>query len=81
MADDGVPETIPEDEMIEDEEDDGAFAEDMLLSVLTTEDGETIASVLAKISDSADAIAKQLEKQNVILVKILTALAAKPAAQ
>jgi hypothetical protein len=83
MADASVPDTVPEDEELLDEEDDGmgdeGFAEDMLLSVLTTEDGETITSVLSKLSDSTDAIAKHLEKQNVILVKILTALSARQA--
>ena len=78
MADnDTMPDTVPEDEELLDEEGDEGFAEDMLLSVLTTEDGETITSVLSKLSDSTDAIAKHLEKQNVILVKILTALSAR----
>ena len=60
--------------------DDDNFGEDMLLNVLTTEDGDTITSVLANLASSTDAIAKHLEKQNVILVKILTALSAKAAA-
>jgi hypothetical protein len=68
--------TVPEDDelMMEDEE---GFAEDMLLSVLTTDEGESITSVLANLAASTDAISKHLEKQNVILVKILTALTAK----
>ena len=57
--------------MMDDDED---FGGDMLLSVLTTDDGESITSVLANIAGSTDAISKQFEKQNLILVKILTAL-------
>ena len=43
---------------------------------LATEDGETIATSLAGLKDTAGLIAKHLEKQNVILVKILSALSA-----
>jgi hypothetical protein len=69
--------TVPEDEELEmdDEED---FGEDMLASLLTTEDGDTIPTILAGLAGSMDAIAKHLEKQNVILVKMLTVLSAKP---
>jgi hypothetical protein len=71
--------TVPEDEELEmDEEED--FGEDMLVSLLTTEDGDTIPTILAGLAGSMDAIAKHLEKQNVILVKLLTALTAKPVA-
>jgi hypothetical protein len=68
--------TIPEDEeMMElDEEDMG---EDVLVSLLTTDEGESITSVLDKIAGSTESVAKALEKQNIILVKILTALTAK----
>ena len=52
--------------------------EDALISLLTTDEGETITSVLDKLAGSTEAIAKHLEKQNVILVKILSALSAKP---
>lgn len=77
MADPEVPDTIPEDdELIMDDE---GFGEDMLLSVLTTENGESIPTILSSVASSMDAISKHLEKQNVILVKILTALSAKPA--
>lgn len=71
--------TVPEDEELEmdDEED---FGEDILASLLTTEDGDTIPTILAGLAGSMDAIAKHLEKQNVILVKLLTALTAKPPA-
>jgi len=61
--------------------DDEDFGGDMLLSVLTTDDGESITSVLAKLSEATEAISKHLEKQNLILVKILSAMqAAKPCA-
>jgi len=43
---------------------------------LATEDGETVATSLASLKDSVGLIAKQLEKQNLILVKILTAMTA-----
>ena len=76
---DPVVDTVPEDEELMIDEDDEGFAGDMLMSVLTTDDGESITSVLANIAASTEAISKHLEKQNVILVKILTALAAKPA--
>jgi hypothetical protein len=46
---------------------------------LSTEDGETIATSLASLKDATQLIAKHLEKQNLILIKILTALSAKPA--
>lgn len=78
MADPSV-ETVPEDEELMMDEDEEGFAGDMLLSVLTTDEGESITSVLANLAASTDAISKHLEKQNVILVKILTALTAKPA--
>ena len=46
---------------------------------LSTEDGETIATSLASLKDATQLIAKHLDKQNLILIKILTALTAKPA--
>lgn len=72
--------TVPEDDelMIDDDED---FGGDMLLSVLTTDDGQSITSVLANLSLATESISKHLEKQNLILVKILSTLqAAKPCA-
>jgi hypothetical protein len=76
MADPNI-DTIPEDEelMMDDDEE---FAGDMLLSVLTTDEGDSIATVLAKVASATDAIGKHLEKQNLILVKILSAMQAKP---
>jgi hypothetical protein len=73
--------TVPEDEELNMDELDDDMGEDVLVNLLTTEDGETITSVLANISTQTEAIAKHLEKQNVILVKLLSALSAKPATQ
>jgi hypothetical protein len=71
--------TIPEDEEMNMDEEDMDFGEDAIVSLLTTEEGETITSVLDKLAGSTEAISKHLEKQNVILVKILSTLSAKPA--
>lgn len=71
--------------MIEAEDDDqfdsGDFEEmpdpmEALGAFLATEDGETIATSLASLKDAAALIAKHMEKQNLILVKILSALSA-----
>ena len=73
--------TVPEDEELDMEMDDeGEFGEDMLVNLLTTEEGETIPTILSGLAGSMDAIAKHLEKQNVILVKMLSVLSAKPPA-
>jgi len=73
---------VPEDEeLMMDEDEEGEFGgEDMLVNLLTTEEGDTIPTILAGLAGSMDAIAKHLEKQNVILVKMLSVLSAKPAA-
>jgi hypothetical protein len=72
---------VPEDEeLMMDEDEEGEFGEDMLVNLLTTEEGDTIPTILADLAGSMDAIAKHLEKQNVILVKMLSVLSAKPAA-
>jgi hypothetical protein len=77
MSSDREP-TVPEDEELDlGDEDEEEFGEDMLVSLLTTEDGDTIPTILAGLAGSMDAIAKHLEKQNVILVKLLSALTAK----
>jgi hypothetical protein len=70
---------IPEDEEMNMDEEEMDFGEDAIVSLLTTDEGETITSVLDKLAGSTEAIAKHLEKQNVILVKILSTLSAKPA--
>lgn len=56
-------------------DDDGG---DALVTLLTTDEGETLTSVLDRLAGSTDAIAKHLEKQNVILVKMLSVLSSKP---
>ena len=79
MSSDREP-TVPEDEELDLGDEDEEFGEDMLVSLLTTEDGDTIPTILAGLAGSMDAMAKHLEKQNVILVKLLSALTAKPPA-
>lgn len=45
-----------------------------LANFLSTDDGETIATSLAGLKDAAETIAKHMEKQNLILVKLLSAV-------
>lgn len=45
-----------------------------LANFLATDDGETIATSMASLKDAAGLIAKHLEKQNLILVKLLSAV-------
>jgi hypothetical protein len=45
-----------------------------LSSMLTTEEGETLATALVSLKDATERIAAGLEMQNKILVKILTAM-------
>jgi hypothetical protein len=47
---------------------------DALGNLLATEDGETVATTLASLKDATEKIALNLEMQNKILVKILTAI-------
>ena len=47
---------------------------DALASFLSTEDGETIATSLASLKDAAVLVTKHMEKQNMILIKIMTAI-------
>ena len=68
---------IPEDEELGDEEMDfDGGEEDALVTLLTTDEGETITSVLDKLASATEVIAKHLEKQNMILVKMLSVLSA-----
>ena len=68
---------IPEDEELGDEEMDFEGGdEDALVTLLTTDEGETITSVLDKLATATEVIAKHLEKQNMILVKMLSVLSA-----
>jgi len=64
-----------EDEFDEEEDfEDGPDMLEALASLLATEDGETIATLLAGSKEATEKIALQLEMQNKILVKIVAAL-------
>jgi len=74
---------VPEDDDDEDidlgdEEDDemdmGMDMMDALGSMLTTEEGDTIATALVSLKDATERIADTLEMQNKILVKIYSTL-------
>jgi hypothetical protein len=72
MADDKEP----EDEFEEDGDEEMDFGEDgdlgeLLTSLLTTEDGDNVATALVNLNAT---LAKHLETQNKILVKILSKL-------
>ena len=75
-----VPEEEPEEDDEEmDEDEDGFDMEgvDMLEalgSLLATEDGETIATTLVSLKDATEKIALNMEMQNKILVKMLSAV-------
>ena len=58
----------------EDEFDEMMDPMEALANFLTTDDGETIATSLAGLKDTAALIAKHMEKQNLILVKMLSAM-------
>ena len=70
--DDNVEEMNEED--MEFDEDDMVDPMEMLGSFLATEDGETIATALVSLKDSTEKIALNLEMQNKILVKMLSAI-------
>lgn len=79
MSRHAMPPKIVQEEPEEDEEDEEMeeFDDDMfesLGSLLVTEDGETIATVLASLKDATEKIALNMEMQNKILVKIAAAL-------
>jgi len=52
---------------------------DILSSLLATEEGETVAQALVSIKEATEKIALNMEMQNKILVKIVTALNKAPA--
>ena len=62
------------DEEMDEFEDDGVDMFEALGSLLATEDGETVATLLAGLKDSVETVARQLEVHNKIMVKILTEL-------
>ena len=61
-----------EEEMDEEFDEDGMDMFEALGGLLATEDGETVATLLAGLKDSVDTVARQLEMHNKIMVKILT---------
>jgi hypothetical protein len=63
-----------DEEMDEDEMDEGMDMFEALGSLLATEDGETIAEIQKRQADAAEKIALNMEMQNKILVKILSAI-------
>jgi hypothetical protein len=78
-----MPSKTPPPPPVEDEEDemdeemdefdeDGMDMFEALGGLLATEDGETVATLLAGLKDSVDTVARQLEMHNKIMVKILT---------
>jgi hypothetical protein len=77
-----IPEDEDEMDMDEDEEidldDGGVDLLEALGSMLTTEEGDTLATAMVSLKDATERIATSLEMQNKILVKILSAM--KPAA-
>ena len=73
-----VQEDEPDEEEMDEEEMDEEGGEydmfDAMGTVFTNEDGDTIATVLTGLRDATDKIALNMEMQNKILVKILSAL-------
>jgi hypothetical protein len=69
---------VPEDEELDCDEEMEEFempdAFEALTSLLATEEGETVATALVGLKDATERIATNLEMQNKILVKILTAV-------
>ena len=71
---------IPEDEDLEMDEDDfemedgGIDLLEALGSMLTTEEGDTLATAMVSLKDATERIATSMEMQNKILVKILSAM-------
>ena len=78
------PEVPEDDEDIDlgDEEDDEMDMDldmmDNFASMLTTEDGDTVATALVSLKDATERIADTLEMQNKILVKIFSVLKTTP---
>jgi hypothetical protein len=73
-ADDTVPDLVDAEGEDDFEEMDMMDPMEALANFLTTDDGETIATSLASLKDATQLIAKHLEKQNLILVKLLSAV-------
>ena len=47
--------------------------------LLTNDEGQNIASILSDVKTSVEGVTRQLEMQNKILLKMLTALSTRPA--
>lgn len=72
------PRPVQEEEEIDEEEfDECPDMFEALGSLLATEEGETIADIAKRQADAAEKIALNIEMQNKILIKILTALSKK----
>jgi hypothetical protein len=71
-----MAEDIPEDVEMDMMDDDMEMMDpiEALGNFLATDDGETIATSLASLKDSTQSIANHLAKQNLILVKLLSAV-------
>ena len=72
------PEEIDIDEEDEEEDEGGFDMFEALGALLATDDGETLATIMAGVKSSTEKIALQLEMQNKILVKILTTMDRQP---
>ena len=68
------PEEIDEDDMDEDMDDDGMDMVEMFGNLLATEDGESIAEISKRQADALEKVALNIEMQNKVLVKILSAI-------
>ena len=68
------PEEDEEDEFDEEDFEDGPDMLEALASLLATEEGETIATILEGTKDATEKIALQLEMHNKLLIKIVAAL-------
>ena len=65
---------IDEDDEGIDLDDGGVDLLEALGSMLTTEEGDTLATALVSLKDATERIATSLEMQNKIMLKILTAM-------
>jgi hypothetical protein len=68
------PEEIDEDEFDMDDDMEEMDMAEMFGNLLATEDGETIAEIAKRHADASEKIALNLEMQNKVLVKILSAI-------
>ena len=73
VSDEGDEEILDEEDMFDEDEDDEDFMDmgNVLSALLTTEEGDNVCTALVKLNNT---IQKQMETQNKILLKILTAL-------